>query len=107
MMDLDRLKRAIAIDSDVFDDVLTLCLNAAESKVQNSIGTKYPDFYADNYLYDLAVIQLADHYFKNRSATTQKGEVPILYGVNEIILQLKPKYRIYAQKQEMSDENDS
>ena len=88
-MDLDRLKRAIAIDSDVFDDVLTLCLNA------------------DNYLYDLAVIQLADHYFKNRSATTQKGEVPILYGVNEIILQLKPKYRIYAQKQEMSDENDS
>ena len=106
-MDLDRLKRAIAIDSDVFDDVLTLCLNAAESKIQNSIGAKYPDFYDDNYLYDLAVIQLADHYFKNRSATTQKGEVPILYGVNEIILQLKPKYRIYAQKQEMSDENDS
>lgn len=106
-MDLGRLKRAIAIDSNVFDDVLTLCLNGAESKVQNSIGTKYPDFYADNYLYDLAVIQLADHYFKNRSATTQKGEVSILYGVNEIILQLKPLYRIYAQKQEMSDKNDS
>lgn len=106
-MDLDRLKRAIAIDSNVFDDVLTLCLDAAESKIQGSIGTKYPDFYADNYLYDLAVVQLADHYFKNRSATTQKGEVKTLYGVNEIILQLKPKYRIYAQKQEMSDEDDS
>lgn len=64
MMDLDQFKRAIAIDSNVFDDVLTLCLNAAESKVQNSIGTKYLDFYADNYLYDLAVIQLADHYLK-------------------------------------------
>ena len=59
-MDLVRLKSAIAIDSNVFDDVLTLCLNAAESKIQNSIGTKYPDFYADNSLYDLAVVQLAE-----------------------------------------------
>lgn len=103
-MDLESFKRAIAIDTNVFDDTLNICLDAAELKIKNSIGTKYDSFYQDNRLYDLAVIQLAEHYFKNRSATTQRNEVKTLYGVDEIILQLKPKYRIYAQKQETSEE---
>lgn len=103
-MDLTHLKQAIAIDTDVFDDVLTLSMKAAERYIQNAVGTEYLDFYQNNDLYDLAVIQLTDHYFKTRSATTEKGTEVTLYGLSSIILQLKPLYRIYVQKQETSEE---
>lgn len=35
-MDLESFKRAIAIDTNVFDDTLNICLDAAELKVTNN-----------------------------------------------------------------------
>lgn len=103
-MDLASLKNRLAIDSDVFDNLLETAMRAAEMKIKGAVGTD-EDFYNDNDLYELGVIMLTDHYFKNRSATTTKSMVETPLGVTDLILQLKAKYSVFEERKDDSNGN--
>lgn len=94
-MELTDLKNKLAIDSDVFNSMWQLSLDAAEAMIQGAVGAQKPEFYKGNKLYEMAVVMLTDHFFKNRSATTTGNIKETPLGVQSIILQLKPAYRLF------------
>lgn len=96
---LDELKEYLRIDGDDEDRSLRTFLQSAKSSLLSS-GVKLPkDFYLivdgeDVFaLYRLAVMTLATHFYENRLAITpttiKVAQIPIPYGVQSMILQLK------------------
>lgn len=102
MIEPEKVRHALHLDSDmVTDDELELFMASAQNHLKSAIGTDCDEFYDDDVLpseFNLAVIMLVDHYNKTRSATSEKRLEQVPYGVNSIILQLKPQYRIFKQK---------
>lgn len=96
---LPDIKNALRIDIDGDDTLLTMFMNGAVQDIKTSIGDEndgMDSFWAENPLFDTAVIMLTDAYYKNRSATTdasnrqQVVEYPL--GVTSMILKLKGSY---------------
>ncbi|MEK4024477.1 head-tail connector protein [Sporosarcina sp. FSL W7-1283] len=101
---MDELKEYLRIDGDDENQTLSLFLQAAENSISIAgvpvpsdpflkVGEK--DIYAS---YRLAVLMLATHYYEQRTVITPsiiRGEsVPLPYGLQTIILQLKHGVRL-------------
>lgn len=97
---MNELKEYLRIDGEEEDKTLSLFLRAAENSIKSS-GVPVPiDPYALSVdgkelhaSYRLALMLLAAHYYEQRTVitpTTIRGEsVPLPYGLQSIILQLK------------------
>lgn len=80
-LNLETIKNAIRVDHDFDDEQIEyLLLPAAEQEVQGAISGygKADQFYKNNALYNLAVINYIGHHYENRSTTSQfeKHDVP-------------------------------
>ncbi len=104
--DLEEIKVALKIDTDDDDREVERSYSSAVYYVKGSIGRDKPSFYEQSddigELISLAVLQLADHYYKTRSATletnTTTGSVREFdLGFTTIIIQLKAAYRSYQE----------
>lgn len=104
--DLEELKSALKIEYDDDDTEVKRACFAAISYIKGAIGRDQPSFYVqDNEiveLLNLAVIMLADHYYKVRSATvestTANGTLREYdLGFTSILLQLKAEYLVYKE----------
>lgn len=96
---LDELKDYLRIDGDDENKILSSFLSSSKLYLENS-GVKLPD---DFYLmvndkdvfaqHRLAIMILATHFYENRIAITPStikvAQIPIPYGLQSIILQLK------------------
>lgn len=71
--DLDEIKNALKIDTDDDDVEVSRAAQAAIAYIRGAIGNDKPSFYTQESdtvdLINLAILQLADHYYKARSAT--------------------------------------
>jgi uncharacterized phage protein (predicted DNA packaging) len=96
---LEELKEYLRIDGGDEDNILSSFLSSSQSYLANS-GVKQP---SDYYLkvndkdvfaqHRLAIMILATHFYENRLAITPStikvAQIPIPYGLQSIILQLK------------------
>ncbi|AVI29857.1 MULTISPECIES: head-tail connector protein [Bacillus subtilis group] len=97
---LSDMKLALRIDTDEDDNLLNLFMSAASDTVKNAVGREVEGFFDNNPIYDVTVMRLVDHYYKNRSATSNGQHVfDIPFGVTPSILQLKGSYLCQLQKQ--------
>lgn len=101
MVDLDKLKLSLRIDSTDDDQLLELLMAGASDYIKGSIGNKVQGFYDNNSRFDIAVILLTDHYYKTRSATDETELKKVPFGVETLILQMKGDY-YYALQQATS-----
>ncbi|WP_428909473.1 head-tail connector protein [Niallia sp. Krafla_26] len=96
---LEELKQYLRIDGDDENSSLSTFLSAAISYLIGS-GVKQPqDYYLkvdgkDVFsLHRLAIMMLATHFYENRIAITpttiKTAQIPIPYGLQSVILQLK------------------
>ncbi|WP_439196979.1 head-tail connector protein [Bacillus velezensis] len=98
---LSEVKAAVRIDTGADDKLLEKYIDAAADTLISAVGDKVAGFYDDNPIFDVAVMRLVDHYYKNRSATSNGVEVrDIPFGITPSIIQLKGKYLRQLQKQE-------
>lgn len=96
---LEELKEYLRIDGDDENASLSMFLQAAISYLENA-GVKQPANYylkidgEDVFsLHRLAIMMLATHFYENRISinptTIKVAQIPIPYGLQSIILQLK------------------
>lgn len=100
MVTLDRLKNSLRIDGTADDDMLQGYLVAAQSYIQNAIGTDVGAFYTNDSvapLYDVAVMALASSYYNVRSSLVSTTTISVNLPVNSIIGQLRG---LYAKQEE-------
>lgn len=98
---LSEVKAAVRIDTDADDKLLEKYIKVMADTLISAVGDKVAGFYDDNSIFDVAVMRLVDHYYKNRSATSNGVEVrDIPFGITPSIIQLKGKYLRQLQKQE-------
>lgn len=87
------------IDNDVDNDLITSYQESAINYVVNAVGgSSDDDFYKENKEFNLAVRMLTDQYYRERTASTMNKATEVAYGVQSIILQLKPAYRNWRQE---------
>ncbi|MFD2446386.1 head-tail connector protein [Bacillus sp. CGMCC 1.16607] len=97
---LDDLKEYLRIEGDDEDSSLSSFITAAQSYLENA-GVKQPiDYFHQTAegkdvfaLHRLAIMMLSTHFYENRIAITPTTikvvQIPIPYGLQSIILQLK------------------
>lgn len=85
MPDINTLARWAAANAETDRDMLALCMEAAQLYLENA-GVRRM---TGNALYDLAVLQLAVHYFDNKGVLAEGGTAQIPMGVNSIMHQLR------------------
>ncbi|MBV7391056.1 head-tail connector protein [Enterococcus sp. ALS3] len=104
--DLEELKSALKIEYEDDDIEIKRACTAAIAYIKGAIGRDKPSFYTQNNeiseMLNLAVIMLADHYYKARSATiestTANGTLREYdLGFTSILLQLKAEYLVYKE----------
>ncbi len=84
------------IDGSLDDELLEAYIRAAESYIKNAVGAD-EGFYADNDLFDVAVIALASSYYTERTALSSTQLYPVNLTLNSIIGQLRGKFSEVAQ----------
>ena len=67
MVNVEGLKLYARIDSADEDELLQQLINGAEAEIRDSTGKGRPT--PDDELYDIAVMQLASHWYTNRTPT--------------------------------------
>ncbi|MCT3589318.1 phage gp6-like head-tail connector protein [Levilactobacillus brevis] len=100
---LEQLKNSLRIDGSADDGMLSGYLTAAQSYIQNAVGTDVADFYtaADvASLYDVAVLALASSYYNVRSSLVSTTTISVNLPVDSIIGQLRG---LYAKREEELD----
>lgn len=73
---VESIKNAIRVDHDLDDNlIMGVYLPAAESEVKTAVSLEESDadFYEDNPLYNLAVLNIIAHHYDNRSITTNEA----------------------------------
>ncbi|MGM0240244.1 head-tail connector protein [Enterococcus sp. AZ103] len=104
--DLEELKSALKIEYADDDTEVKRACSAAIAYIKGAIGRDKPSFYTQDNEIDemlnIAVIMLADHYYKARSATiestTANGSLREYdLGFTSILLQLKSEYLVYKE----------
>ena len=88
---LSYVKNSLGMMLDDQDDFLKANIKATERSVKGRIGSE-EGFYEDNFLYELAVAQLAVSNYMNRGATTDVNLYVTEKGFQEYILDLKADY---------------
>ena len=73
-LDLDFFKNWIRIDHNLDDTELNLCLLAAKSNVQNTIGDEI-NSKSDPELF-VVILNLASYYYQNKSMGVDKNFIP-------------------------------
>jgi uncharacterized phage protein (predicted DNA packaging) len=105
-LQLNDFKTALRIDTDADDGLLEIFMKSASDYMKGAVGDKVRGFYDENSRFDTAVIMLADHYYKYRSAVSDASNkqqvVEIPFGVTTLILQLKGSYACQLREQENS-----
>lgn len=93
-LELATVKKFCRIDHDYEDDLMLVYRDAAKSVIQGAVTKreKYSNFYEDNSMYALAVLQLTKHYYDNRSATTEFNLKAAPIGVLTLIQSLRQDY---------------
>lgn len=104
--DLEEIKNALKIDTDDDDVEVRRAAQAAVAYVKGAIGNDKPTFYMQENdtveLINLAILQLADHYYKARSATVESSTAngtlrEYDLGFTSLILQLKASYLLFEE----------
>jgi len=96
---LEELKEYLRIDGDDETSSLLMLLQSSMSYLENA-GVKQPeDYYLKQNdkdvfsLHRLAIMMLATHFYENRivitPTTIKTAQIPIPYGLQSVILQLK------------------
>ncbi|HIA3653992.1 TPA: head-tail connector protein [Enterococcus faecium] len=101
--DLDEIKNALKIDTDDDDVEVSRAAQAAIAYIRGAIGNDKPSFYTQESntvdLINLAILQLADHYYKARSATVSGNLREYDLGFTSLILQLKASYLLFVEEE--------
>lgn len=99
---LDYVKDSLGMTLSDKEKFLETNINASIQAVRGRIG---PDaaFYVDNFIYELAVAELAVNNYMNRSASTDVNLYRTEYGFSEYILDLKADYALWTKKHEVGD----
>lgn len=100
-VDKTRLKLSLRIDGNLDDELLDAYIRAAESYIKNAVGAD-ENFYADNDLFDVAVVALASSYYTERTALSSTQLYPVNLTLNSIIGQLRGKFSEVTQDGETS-----
>ena len=102
-MDLDEIKNALKIDTDDDDVEVSRAAQAAIAYIKGAIGNDKPSFYTQESdtvdLINLAILQLADHYYTARSATVSGNLREYDLGFTSLILQLKASYLLFVEEE--------
>ena len=102
-MDLDEIKNALKIDTDDDDVEVSRAAQAAIAYIKGAIGNDKPSFYTQESdtvdLINLAILQLADHYYKALSATVSGNLREYDLGFTSLILQLKASYLLFVEEE--------
>ena len=85
MPNIETLARWAAANMDTDQEMLELCMEAAQNYLENEGVPRL----ADDKLYDLAVYQLAVHFFDNKGVIAEGGTAEIPMGPNAIMHQLR------------------
>lgn len=85
MPKIDTLRRYVAATPDTDDELLADCMEAAQVWLENAGVARMED----NRLYDMAVYQLATHFFDNRGVVAEGGVNEVPLGVFSIMHQLR------------------
>ena len=85
MPDINTLARYAAANSSTDTELLSRCMEAAQTWLQNAGVARR----TDDQLYDLAVYMLATHYFDNRGVAAEGSTAEIPMGVMSIMHQLR------------------
>lgn len=105
-VDKARLKLSLRIDGNLDDELLDAYIRAAESYIKNAVGAD-ENFYADNDLFDVAVVALASSYYTNRTALSNTQTYTINMTLNSIIGQLRGQWSEVSKNEEhQSSKND-
>lgn len=95
------LKEHMRIDNSSDDELIADYEQTAINYIVNAVGGHSDDeFYQNNHEFNLAVRMLTDQYYRERGASTNNKALEVAYGVQSIILQLKPAYKIWRQEQD-------
>ncbi|MEX2956503.1 head-tail connector protein [Staphylococcus pasteuri] len=72
-LDLEDVKARIRVDHDFDDNEIQGLIYASEQQIQGAVSGygQADQFYKDNNLYRLAVINQVGHHYENRSTTSQ------------------------------------
>lgn len=104
--DLETIKIALKIDTDDDDVEVKRAVMSAIVYIKGAVGSDKPSFYTQNSdeveLINLAILQLADHYYKARSATIESSTASGTLreydlGFTSILLQLKASYMLFEE----------
>lgn len=103
---LNEIKNALKIDTGDDDLEVMRSASAAIAYIKGAIGTDKPSFYMQENetieLINLAILQLADHYYKARSATVESSTAygtlrEYDLGFTSLILQIKASYLLFEE----------
>lgn len=101
--DLGEIKNALKIDTDDDDVEVIRAAQAAIAYIRGAIGNDKPSFYKQENdtvdLINLAILQLADHYYNARSATVSGNLREYDLGFTSLILQLKASYLLFVEEE--------
>ena len=93
---------SLRLDDDEDDLLVNSLIRAARKDIMGEVGEQIEDFYADNDIFDSAVILEVGHLYNHRDAvsTQQTYEVPM--ALYSLINSLKDEYRYQLYKEQNS-----
>lgn len=101
---LEYVKDSLGMSLEDKEEFMIGNINAAVQAVRGRIGPNTA-FYVNNFIYELAVAELAINNFMNRSASTDVNLYRTEYGFAEYILDLKADYALWIKINKVGDVN--
>ena len=96
-LELEEVKNRLRVDHDFDDDEILGLIQASEQEIQGAISGygKADEFYKDNALYNLAVINQVGHHYENRSTTSQFDKHNVAPSSLALIQSLRGAYALW------------
>lgn len=89
MVTIEKLKNYLRIDDDLVEDdsMLQDLLQTSRSYIERSTGKTYVD---GDHVYDMAIVQLAAHWYDNRQVTAANGgaAVEVPFSVKNLMIHI-------------------
>lgn len=96
-LELENVKSRLRIDHDFDDDEIEGLIQASKQEIQRAVSGygEADEFYKNNMLYNLTVINQVGHHYENRSATSQFNRYDVPHSSLALIQSLRGAYAVW------------